>query len=200
MRKSLGTLAAFAAGALVLAAAVTPASAACTRLGFSVNDYGKDGPTRDAKQLLDKYVAKWAGEHGISKYTTGKKDVSCELFLNFILFDEHTCKAEATVCWDGPAVAGSKEAKSEAPQSTPSEAKPKAAKAEKVKTEGASEAAASEKTEKPAAKKEAAVKHAAKTKPIETGSTTKTEEPAKVEDPGDPDPASPNYGGKNPAQ
>ena len=26
--------------------------------------------------------------------------MSCELFLNFIVFDEHTCKASASVCWD----------------------------------------------------------------------------------------------------
>ncbi|MFV0299183.1 MAG: hypothetical protein ACK5JT_24035 [Hyphomicrobiaceae bacterium] len=25
------------------------------------------------------------------------------MFLNFIVFDEHTCKAEATVCWPGRA-------------------------------------------------------------------------------------------------
>ena len=100
MRFSLKLAAAVAAvcGAAVLAAA--PAAAKCKRLAFSVNDYGKDGPTRDAKALLDKYIATWAGEHKIAKYTTGKKDVNCELFLNFIVFDEHTCRAEATVCWD----------------------------------------------------------------------------------------------------
>jgi hypothetical protein len=75
------------------------AHAKCTRLAFSVNDYGKDGPTKDAKELLDKYIADWAKQRGIGKYTTGKKDVTCELFLDFIVFDEHTCKAEATVCW-----------------------------------------------------------------------------------------------------
>ena len=36
--------------------AATPAMAACQRLAFSVNDYGKDGPTKDAKDLLDKYI------------------------------------------------------------------------------------------------------------------------------------------------
>ena len=101
-----------------------PASAACTRLGFSVNDYGKEGPTRDAKELLDKYIAKWTSERGITKYTTGKKDVTCELFLNFIVFDEHTCKAEASVCWDGPAVAG---AKGETAAATPAGEEKKAA-------------------------------------------------------------------------
>ena len=69
-----------------------------------MNDYGKDGPTKDAKELLDKHIADWAKQRGIGKYTVGKKDVSCELFLDFIVFDEHTCKAEATVCWpDGGA-------------------------------------------------------------------------------------------------
>jgi len=79
-----------------------PAEAACKRLAFSVNDYGKDGPTRDAKTLLDKYIADWTKTHSIKGYTVGKKDVSCELFLNFIVFDEHTCTASALVCWQGP--------------------------------------------------------------------------------------------------
>ncbi len=87
----------------VAAAMAVPATAdaACTRLGFSVNDYGKEGPTKDAQSLLDKYVAKWAAERGIKNYKIGKKDVSCELFLDFIVFDEHTCRAEASVCWEG---------------------------------------------------------------------------------------------------
>src|SRR5262245_12612695 len=86
----------------VLAAAALPtasAEARCTRLAFSVNDYGKDGPTRDAQNLLDKYIANWAKTKGITHYTVGKKDVSCELFLKLIVVDEHTCKASALVCW-----------------------------------------------------------------------------------------------------
>ena len=75
--------------------------AACQRLAFLVNDYGKDGPTKDAKDLLDKYIVTWTKEKGIAKYTVGKKDVKCELFLNFIVFDEHTCEASAMVCWGG---------------------------------------------------------------------------------------------------
>ena len=75
------------------------ADAKCTRLGFSVNDYGKDGPTKDAQRLLDTYIAKWAADNGVKKYSTGRKDVKCELFLDVGLFDEHTCRAEATVCW-----------------------------------------------------------------------------------------------------
>ena len=77
----------------------SPAEAKCMRLAFSVNDYGKEGPTRDAKDLLDKYIAKWTAENGITNYRTGKKDVTCELFLDFIVFDEYTCRAEASVCW-----------------------------------------------------------------------------------------------------
>ena len=97
---------------LVVATAVAalPANAACRRLGFSVNDYGKEGPTKDAKDLLDKFIAKKMAEQGVKTYTTGKKDVSCELFLNLIVFDEHTCKAEATVCWDGTALPKGQEA------------------------------------------------------------------------------------------
>ena len=71
----------------------------CTRLAFSVNDYGKDGPTKDALRLLDGYIANWAAKNNVKKYTVGKKSVSCELFLDFGVFDEHTCKASAPVCW-----------------------------------------------------------------------------------------------------
>ena len=41
-------------------------------------------------------------ERNIKTYRTGPKNVTCELFLNFIVFDEHTCRAEATVCWNEP--------------------------------------------------------------------------------------------------
>ena len=90
---------AFAAAMTGALAFAHPAMAACKRMGFTVNDYGKDGPTRDSKDLLDKHIATWATEQGIEKYSVGKKDVNCELFLNLIVFDEHTCTASATVCW-----------------------------------------------------------------------------------------------------
>jgi hypothetical protein len=105
----------FAAVAAVCAAA-TPALAKCQRLAFSVNDYGKDGPTKDAKNLLDKYIVTWTKEKGIANYTVGKKDVKCELFLNFIVFDEHTCQASALVCWgDGAGVPATPAASSPVP-------------------------------------------------------------------------------------
>ena len=116
----------------VLAMVATAADAKCTRLGFSVNDYGKDGPTKDAMNLLDKYIAKWAADNGIKKYTTGKKSVSCELFLDFGVFDEHTCKAEASVCWGegGPATtAAAPAAAAGAPAKKPVPVKAKAPKA-----------------------------------------------------------------------
>ena len=98
-----------ACGAAIGAMAIADAaSAACTRLAFSVNDYGKVGPTNDAKNLLDKYIAKWAAERNIKGYNVGKKDVTCELFLDLIVFDEYTCKAAATVCWNGPLPPGHK--------------------------------------------------------------------------------------------
>jgi hypothetical protein len=85
--------------ALSMLAGAAPAAAACKTMGFTVNDYGKDGPTKDAKELLDKEIAKWAADNGVAKYTVGKKTVKCELFLDVILFDEHTCTASASVCW-----------------------------------------------------------------------------------------------------
>ncbi|MDX2257823.1 MAG: hypothetical protein NW205_02800 [Hyphomicrobiaceae bacterium] len=92
----------FCAALLAIGAALTATSAEakCTRLAFSVNDYGKDGPTKDAKDLLDKYIATHMAERGITNYRTGKKDVTCELFIDLIVFDEYTCRAEANVCWD----------------------------------------------------------------------------------------------------
>lgn len=90
-----------ALAALVVAATATVADARCTRLAFSVNDYGKVGPTADAKRLLDGHIAKWAAENGVTNYRTGPKSVTCELYLDLIVFDEYTCKAEASVCWGG---------------------------------------------------------------------------------------------------
>jgi hypothetical protein len=101
MRLTLNVVAAVATAAAFVSAATLPASAECKKYGFTVNDYGKDGPTRDAKSLLDKLIATKMSEKGVKDFHTGKKDVSCELFLNFIVFDEHTCTASATVCWGG---------------------------------------------------------------------------------------------------
>ncbi|WP_125461738.1 MULTISPECIES: hypothetical protein [Rhodomicrobium] len=89
----------FAALAMAGAGTAQAAKQQCTTLFYSVNDYGKEGPTRDAIALLDKYIEKWAAEKGVKKYKTGKKDVSCELYLDVGLFDEHTCKATADVCY-----------------------------------------------------------------------------------------------------
>ena len=88
-----------AAAAPAAGKAAGKTSGRCTRLAFEVNDYGKDGPTKDAKSLLDKHIATWAAEKGIKKYTVGNKAVNCRLFLDFVVFDEHTCRAEAPVCW-----------------------------------------------------------------------------------------------------
>ncbi len=82
-----------------VAALSAPADAACKKFGFTVNDYGKEGPTNDAKNLLDKHISQWASQNGVANYTTGKKSVNCELFLDVLLFDEYTCTASATVCW-----------------------------------------------------------------------------------------------------
>lgn len=92
-----------AAGLLAVSLCLVSTSswAACQRLGFSVNDYGKKGPIRDAKKQLDAYIKRWTAERGITRYRTGKKTVTCELYLDVGFFDEHTCKAAATFCWKG---------------------------------------------------------------------------------------------------
>lgn len=87
------------AAGLALLLATSPASAECDTLAFEVNDYGKDGPTRDALALLDKHIAATMAKRGVKKYRVGEKKVNCELFLDFIVFDEHTCTAQAPVCW-----------------------------------------------------------------------------------------------------
>lgn len=140
MRFSVNFGAALALAATIAVATTMPANAECKRYGFSVNDYGKDGPTKDAKDLLDKLIATKMSERGVKDYKTGKKSVSCELFLNFIVFDEHTCTAEATVCWGGSKLPGSEQASTGV--------------AEPVK---ASETASGEKTSKKKMTKEAAV-------------------------------------------
>ncbi len=187
MRKSIHFLAASTAVCLTALVTALPASATCTRLAFSVNDYGKDGPTKDAKRLLDPYIAKWAKEHGIKKYTTGSKNVSCELFLNFILFDEHTCKADANVCWDGPPVQGMPSAKPET-----AAVKPSGSAKSKATTTGSIEKS----TEKPAADKaaEAPKKEDAKApKPVtaaKSDTASKKESYEKVPDAADKPPKS----------
>ncbi len=114
MRATLKIALAFVLVSLAMGAAPA-AHAACKRFGFTVNDYGKEGPIRDAKALLDKHIATWAAEKGVKDYQVGKKDVSCELFLNFIVFDEHTCTASANVCWGGDHVANPEHAESGKP-------------------------------------------------------------------------------------
>lgn len=121
------------AAALGVFSGATPAAAKCTKLAFSVNDYGKDGPTKDAKDLLDKYIANWTKENKIPKYTVGKKDVSCELFLNLLVVDEHTCKASALVCWGDSVAPGATPSPTPAPAPKPAvkpAAKAKAAEAQ----------------------------------------------------------------------
>ncbi|MGE5513240.1 MAG: hypothetical protein ACM31O_18575 [Bacteroidota bacterium] len=134
------------AGLTALVALAGAAEAKCTRLAFSVNDYGKDGPAKDAQELLDKHIATWAKERGIAKYTTGKKDVTCELFLDFGLFDEHTCKAEATVCWPegGPAKPADAKAPGASPASKADKSTPMQKKSAPAKTGAVMKSAAND--------------------------------------------------------
>ncbi len=166
-------LAAAAAAALSVIHMTSPAFAACQRMGFLVNDYGKDGPTKDAKDLLDKHIAKTLAAKGITKYTTGTKSVSCEMFLNFIVFDEHTCTAAATVCWDGTPL----------PKGETAAVDPAAAKAPAEKTAAAKPAAAKKDVVKTSIEKPAAAKDETKPAAVETAKTAeapKVAEPAKA--------------------
>ncbi len=149
------SLTSFAAAAAMLLAAGT-AEAACKRMGFLVNDYGKDGPAKDAQDLLDKHVAEWAAQNGIKDYTIGKKDVKCELFIDVILFDEHTCTASANVCWNEPGK--EKPAKAAKVKNAPEQSK--AAQTEKK---------SSEKTAEEAVKQSADTSETAPAAAIETG-------------------------------
>jgi hypothetical protein len=179
--------------AMTLAGAIAglagPAVAGCKRMGFLVNDYGKEGPTNDAKSLLDKHIAQWAAEQGIEKYTVGKKDVKCDLFLNLIVVDEHTCTASATVCWGndkapsgetaagGNAISEPKPKKPKKEAAAKAESKPQEAKATETKPaeEKAADAKPAEtKAEEPAA---AAVETSAPTK-VETGALPLADKPA----------------------
>lgn len=99
-----GLLCAFAVAIVIsfvgpVAGPSAPALAKCNILGFEVNDYGKDGPKKDALRLLDGHIKTWASENNIKRYRTGKKKVSCRLFLDFGFFDEWTCTAKASVCY-----------------------------------------------------------------------------------------------------
>ncbi|MEQ1696617.1 MAG: hypothetical protein ABL901_12315 [Hyphomicrobiaceae bacterium] len=179
MQPSFSTATRAVAAAILIAVSAQPSFAACTKLGFSVNDYGKDGPTKDAKGLLDKYIAKWAADHKIAKYRTGPKDVKCELFLNLIVFDEHTCRAEATVCWDGAPVTPAIKAEG-TPDAKPAAA-PNAPAVKRAIAPAASPAAPAAAPAKPAA---APVKPAAKASatpvvaPLETGTLPAVLKPA----------------------
>lgn len=140
MRFSGRIVAAFGLAATIAVASSVSASAECKRYGFSVNDYGKDGPTNDAKNLLDKLIADKMSEKGVKDYHTGKKSVSCEMFLNFIVFDEHTCTAEATVCWGGSALPGSE--KTSAEEAAPAKEQNTASEEKHAKTKAVKEAVA----------------------------------------------------------
>jgi hypothetical protein len=143
-----------AAGLACALAAVagSPALAGCKRMAFSVNDYGKDGPTKDSQDLLDKHIATWAAEQGIEKFTVGKKETTCELFLNLIVVDEHTCTTRATVCWGGDKLPTAQQAKA-APKDTPAKPAEKAGEksAEVAKTADTPKASAAAASPAPAA-------------------------------------------------
>ncbi len=194
MRFSVNFVATLGLAATLAVATTVSANAECKRYGFTVNDYGKDGPTKDAKDLLDKLIASKMSERGISDFHTGKKTVSCELFLNFIVFDEHTCTADATVCWGGSKLPGSEQATADdavepAKTAEPTKAAEAPAAEKPAKKKAVKEASAHTETAAPAphktvaqsvpdpksifsqkAKKVAEKKEASAAAPVETGS------------------------------
>lgn len=92
--------AALACAGLATVPTADPAAAACRTLGFSVNDFGKEVPTRDSRSLLQDYVKRWTKEQGIRRYRVGKTTTTCKLYLKLpILGEEYTCKSQARVCW-----------------------------------------------------------------------------------------------------
>ena len=80
-------------------APVSAATPGCRTRSFLVNDYGKDGPTADAKRLLEADIAEWTKANNLQNIKISARDVQCEQFLNFIVFDEWTCTASAQICW-----------------------------------------------------------------------------------------------------
>ena len=77
-----------------------PASNNCRVRRFLVNDYGKEGPTNDAKRLLAADIASWTKSNGYKNVTVGATSVSCEKYIDVGFFDEWTCTASARVCWN----------------------------------------------------------------------------------------------------
>ena len=75
------------------------ANAKCERHAFEVNDYGKEGPIRMARENLYKFVEKLKKEKGLKKVRVKESEPKCRLFLDFIVFDEHTCRIEANICY-----------------------------------------------------------------------------------------------------
>jgi hypothetical protein len=119
MSMSITRLLLLAGAAALLPSALSPAAAApakpeCQQLYFEVNDYGKEGPSRDAQAALDKLIVKWTQDKGIKTYKTQKKDVSCKLFLDAVVFNEYTCTATADICWKPQKTAAKSAAKTEA--------------------------------------------------------------------------------------
>ncbi|MEO0619697.1 MAG: hypothetical protein AAFZ01_10520 [Pseudomonadota bacterium] len=93
-----------AATAVVATLTVNPSQAVahgqCKIVGYEVRDFGKVGPTADAKRLLDERIPKWAKKNGYrGAHKSGPKKVSCKLYLDVGFFDEWTCTATQRVCY-----------------------------------------------------------------------------------------------------
>ncbi len=88
--------------ALIIAGSIvtTPAAArTCEWHAFEVNDYGKEGPIRMARENLYKWVDNLKKEKRIKNVSVSERKPKCRLFLDFGIFDEHTCRIEAKICW-----------------------------------------------------------------------------------------------------
>ena len=85
--------------AIPSAAAAKPKPRICHRFAHSTNDYGRIGPTSEAKRLVEVAAKKWAADNKVKTFSMGAKSVKCLLFLDFGLFDEYTCTAEMSICY-----------------------------------------------------------------------------------------------------
>ena len=66
---------------------------------FEVNDYGKVGPIKFARENLQKYVDQVKKQRNLRQVKVVEGEPKCWKFLDFGFFDEWTCSVKAAICW-----------------------------------------------------------------------------------------------------